>query len=114
MIVGKIYAIVRRVRCFQQYWTTHGSKHHRQDCSPHELTLQLVLRVFVKEPKINTSSPLSLSNVRTPFLPVFCPLSIFLQALLFLGEILVVIDFDHGGDLALPIYAGLFPLMLGK
>jgi hypothetical protein len=57
---------------------------------------------------------LSLSNVRTPFLPVFCPLSILLQALLFLGEILVVIDFDHGGDLVLPISAGLFPSMLGK
>jgi len=57
---------------------------------------------------------LSLSHVRTPFLPVFCALSILLQALLFLGEILVVIDFDHGGELALPIFAGLFLLMLGK
>ena len=41
------------------------------------------------------SCPLSLSNVGSPLLPVFCPLAIFFQTLLFLGEVLVIVGDDH-------------------
>jgi hypothetical protein len=47
--------------------------------------------------KENTSSPLSLSHVWTPFLPVFLPLPILFQTLLFFSQILVVVNFDHDG-----------------
>jgi hypothetical protein len=51
---------------------------------------------------------LSLGHVGTPFLPVFRPFSILLQAPLFFGEVLVVINFDHDDDLALPNSIDLF------
>jgi hypothetical protein len=42
---------------------------------------------------------LSLSNIRTPFLPIFDALTILLETLLFLGEVLVPVEDDHGGTL---------------
>lgn len=40
-------------------------------------------------------SPLSLSSIATPLLPVLLPFTIFFQAFFFLGEILMVVDDDH-------------------
>lgn len=44
-----------------------------------------------------TCCPLPLGHVGTPSLPVAGTLSIFLEALLLLGEILVLVDQHHGG-----------------
>lgn len=49
-----------------------------------------------------TGSPLSLSNVGTPFLPVLGSLAVFLKTLLFLTENLCVVDENHG-DAVCPI-----------
>lgn len=40
--------------------------------------------------------PLSLSNVRTPFLPVLGTVAILLEASLFLSEVLVAVMNNHG------------------
>ena len=45
---------------------------------------------------MRTCRPLSLSNVRTPFLPVLGTLSVLLESLLLLGEILVAVKDNHG------------------
>jgi hypothetical protein len=82
--------------------------HHHQDCSPHALEVSVSNSILWKGSREITSGPLSLSNVGTPFLPVCLPFSILLQALLFLGEILMVIYFDHDGDLSLSIDAEFF------
>jgi hypothetical protein len=44
-----------------------------------------------------TSCPLSLSNIGTPLLPVMGAFPILLEALLFLGKVLLVVNYDHGG-----------------
>ena len=43
-----------------------------------------------------TCSPLSLSDVRTPLLPVLGPVTILLETLLLLGQIFEMVDADHG------------------
>lgn len=50
----------------------------------------------------HTGSPLSLSNVGTPFLPVLGSLAVFLKTLLFLTKNLCVVDENHG-DAVCPI-----------
>jgi hypothetical protein len=52
-----------------------------------------------------TSSPLSLGDVGTPFLPVLGSLAVLLQTLLFLAENLGVVDVDHG-DAVCPVCNG--------
>lgn len=43
----------------------------------------------------HTCCPLSLSDVRTPFLPVLGALSVLLQTLLHLRKVLVLVNLDH-------------------
>lgn len=43
-----------------------------------------------------TSSPLSLSHIRTPFLPVLCTLPVLLETLLFLCQVLMMVNLNHG------------------
>lgn len=42
--------------------------------------------------------PLSFRNIWPPFFPVFCPLAVFFQTLLFLAEVFVVVDDNHSGQ----------------
>jgi hypothetical protein len=90
------------------YRHTYDSMHHRRDCSPHALEIPVSNSILWRRSRENTSGPLSLGNVGTPFLPVRFPFSILFQALLFFGEILIVVYFDHDDDLSLSIGAGFF------
>src|SRR3979411_1231001 len=80
---------------FNGFKTSYDSMHHHQDYNPHALEVSVSISTLWKGAREITSGPLSLSNVGTPFLPVCLPFSILLQSLLFLGEILMVIYFDH-------------------
>lgn len=40
---------------------------------------------------------MSLSDVGTPLLPVLCSFAVFFQTLLFLAEVLGIVDENHGG-----------------
>lgn len=40
-------------------------------------------------------SPLSFSNIWTPFLPISEAIVVLLETLLFLGEVFVVVDYNH-------------------
>jgi hypothetical protein len=93
---------------FNAFKTTYGSMHHHQDYNPHVLEDSVSISTLWKGAREITSGPLSLSNVGTPFLPVCLPFSILLQSFLFLGEILMVIYFDHDGDVYLSIDAEFF------
>lgn len=52
--------------------------------------------VAVRRVVLSDGCPLPLSNVGTPFLPVLGPLTVFFQALLFLAEVFVMINDNHG------------------
>ena len=80
--------------------STHDSRHHRRRCNPHGLyVIRLVSRIEgqlrLSQRYLLACSPLSFSNVRSPFLPVLDAIAIFLQPLLFLGEVLMAIENDH-------------------
>lgn len=97
MFVWKIYGIVSLPHSApQEDRYTHGSTHHHPRCSPHELS------PIVSQPhtdpirRISTAGSANASCQAHPFLPVLCPLSILLQPAFFLGQILMVIDSDHG------------------
>lgn len=46
--------------------------------------------------KSHACSPLSLSNVRTPFLPVLGAIAVLLETPLFLSEVFVTVVNNHG------------------
>lgn len=81
---------------------SYGSRRLHRDYNPRELDKissagpQWAARESGNQ-EANTGSPLALSNIGTPFLPVLVPVAVFLETSLLLGEVLVAVKDNHCG-----------------
>src|SRR5690348_6871186 len=79
-----------------EYGKTHDSTHHRRHCNLHALfTVALVSEKLWGGGERRTGGPLTLSNIRTPFLPILLPQSILAQSLLLFTQILMIFNLHH-------------------